>query len=148
MIYKLLKLLIMFGLVLSLAACVVKDKKAEKIEEEDSKPVDLTGEWKQVNSKPDETYQRATIKDGEITIYWVNEAEKTESLYWAGTYEPMKEAAEIYIWDSVNDKEKTSTAQLASSEETKTFSYNQEEELSYYVSVNGTTKTVTLEKKE
>ena len=118
-----------FGLVLSLAACVVKDKQAEKEEEKNNNPVDLTGEWKQVNSKPDETYQRATIQDGEITIYWVNEAEKTESLYWAGTYEPMKEAAEIYIWDSVNNKEKTGTALLASGDETKTFTYNQEEEL-------------------
>ena len=135
----------MLGLVLSLAACTVKDKQAEK--ENDNKPVDLTGEWKQVNTDSEDNYQRATIQDGQITIYWVNEAEETESLYWAGTYVAMDKAEEIYMWDSVNDKEKTGSALLASGDETKTFTY-ENGELRYYVSVMGTTQTVRLEKKD
>ena len=34
---------------------------------------DLTGEWKQKNSKSDDSYQAATISGDTIEIYWVSD---------------------------------------------------------------------------
>ena len=40
-------------------------------QEEQKKPLDLSGEWKQVNSKSEDSYQEATIQDNVIEINWV-----------------------------------------------------------------------------
>ena len=56
-------------------------------------------------------------------------------------------AEEPYTWDSVNDKEKTDSAILASGDDTKTFTYK-DGQLSYSVSAMGNTQTVRLEKQE
>lgn len=91
--------------------------------EEPAQPLDLTGEWTQTNSNSEDSYQEATISGDEIVINWVNEAESTTALYWAGTYEAPTEATETYTWDSVNDTSQTDTAILASGDPTKTFTY-------------------------
>ncbi|WP_455955348.1 hypothetical protein [Actinomyces sp.] len=50
-----------------------------------------------------------------------------------------------YTWDSVNDTEKTRSAILASSDETKTFTYT-DNTISYSVTALGITKKVVLER--
>lgn len=110
-------------------------------------PVNLNGEWKQVNSATEGSYQTATIKDGEIEIYWESDNGDTKSLYWAGTYIAPTEYSDIYKWDSENDFEKTEKSLLSSSDEKKTITY-ENNELSYDVTALGVTTTVRLEKQQ
>lgn len=100
-------------------------------------PLDLTGNWEEKDKG--ESYQAGYIKDGEIVIYWVSDGGDTKSLYWAGSYEAPMDNTEPYTWDSVNDKEQTGLALLASGDDTKTFTY-ENGELTYSASALGTTK--------
>ncbi|MCI1955371.1 MAG: hypothetical protein LKJ21_03220 [Oscillospiraceae bacterium] len=110
-----------------------------------SAPLDLTGEWKQTNSDSSTSYQTATISGNTIEVNWIDDSEKSKSLYWAGTYAAPKNASDTYSWTSKNDKSKTGGAMLASSDGTKTFTYKKGI-LSYSVSALGTTKTVELKR--
>lgn len=106
---------------------------------------DLAGEWKQVNSKSEDSYQTATIQGDTIEVYWVTASDDTKALYWAGSFISPETADEPYVWQSENDTEKTSSALLASGDATKTFTY-QDGQISYDVSAMGMTQTVKLEK--
>ncbi|MDD2402528.1 MAG: hypothetical protein PHD60_10070 [Clostridia bacterium] len=108
---------------------------------------DLTGEWKQANSKSKDSYQAATISGDIIEIYWVSDNGDTKSLYWAGSFIYPTTADEPYIWNSENDHSKTDSAMLASNADTKTMTY-QNGVLSYEVSALGTTTKVKLEKQK
>ena len=57
-------------------------------------------------------------------------------LYWAGSYIAPTDSKTPYTWDSVNDTEKTGSAILASSDETKTFTYS-DDTISYSVTAAG-----------
>lgn len=116
----------------------------ETVEEKEEKILNLEGEWKQVDSDSSEMYHKAIITSDTIEIYWVDVAENSESLYWAGSYIKPSDSEKEYSWDSVNDKEKTDVALLASGEDTKTFTYK-DGKLSYSASALGTTKTIELE---
>ncbi|MGH4051967.1 MAG: hypothetical protein ACREVX_11580 [Clostridium sp.] len=107
----------------------------------------MTGEWKQSNSKSDDTYQAATISGDTIEIYWVSDNGDTKSLYWTGTFVAPTTADEPYIWASKNDHSKTDSAMLASSDDTKNMTY-QNGVLSYEASAMGTTTKVKLEKQK
>ena len=108
---------------------------------------DLTGEWKQENTESEKSYQSATITNDTITIYWIMDNGDTKSLYWEGSFVAPKTADEPYSWDSKNDHSKTEKSILASSDETKTITY-QDGILSYEASAMGTTKTVKLKKQK
>ena len=105
----------------------------------------LTGEWKQTNSNSDTSYQAATITDNTIEVYWVSDNGETKSLYWAGTFTDPTTPMESFSWESANDHEKTGNALLASSNDTKTFAY-EDGVISYEVTAMGTTTTVKLER--
>ena len=105
---------------------------------------DLTGEWKQSNSNSEDSYQQATITADTITVEWVSDGGDTRSLYWVGSFEPPMEANESYTLTSEGDVEAMQSALLASSEESKNFTY-ENGEISYEVSALGTTTTVRLE---
>ncbi|MBC7597317.1 MAG: hypothetical protein H7288_25925 [Kineosporiaceae bacterium] len=108
-------------------------------------PADLTGEWKQSNSKSSDSYQAATITANSIEVNWVTDSGSTTSLYWAGAYvAPTNPGA--FSWDSQNDTSKTDGAMLASPAPTKTFSYDNGV-ISYKVSALGTTTTVNLSRR-
>lgn len=108
---------------------------------------DLMGEWKQENSKSDDSYQAATIIGDTISIYWVSDNGDTKSLYWAGSFAAPTTADEPYSWASKNDHNKTKSALLASNDDTKTMTY-QNGVLSYEASAMGTTTTVKLKKQK
>lgn len=110
-------------------------------QEEQKQPLDLTGEWKQTNSNTEDKWMEATVSDGSITVNWVSPDSK--SLYWAGTYVAPTEAADSYSWESVNDKEQTGKAMLASGDDTKKFTY-EGGELAYEQTALGTTMTVRM----
>lgn len=138
-----------FMLTLPLTACGGNasnsaDADAAAQQEEAPQPSDLTGEWVQVNSNAEDSYQTATITDDTITVNWV--MPDTTALYWAGSFEAPTTADEPYTWDSANDTEQTANALLASPDETKTFTY-EDGQISYSVSAMGVTTTVKLEKK-
>lgn len=107
-------------------------------------PLDLTGEWEQAGEagEGNTSIQSATIVDDTISIYWLNDGEK--ALYWAGTAGLPEDAADSFTFDSENDTDRTGTALLASSDETKTFTF-EDETLSYEVSALGETWTVDLQ---
>jgi hypothetical protein len=110
---------------------------------EAAEPVDLTGEWAQSN-KGSGSKHVATIVDDTITVYWVNAEDESKSLYWAGSIEQPEDATAVFTWDSVNDKSKTGSALLASSDDQKTFSLDGDT-ISYEASALGETWTVELE---
>ncbi|WP_432629025.1 hypothetical protein [Brotaphodocola sp.] len=103
--------------------------------------LDLSGTWS--SDKSAGNYQEAIISGDEIEIDW--KTSDTSSLYWAGSYDaPVKNVKE-YSWISKNNKEKTSTALLASQDDTKKISYK-DGVISYDVSVMGMTQTMKLTK--
>lgn len=110
--------------------------------EEAPEPVSLVGEWKQTNADDPERWQKATITEDTIEVYWVAEAGDTTALYWAGTVQVPAEG-ESFTFDSANDATKTENAMLASSDETKAFTY-EDGELRYDVTVQGVTTTIRL----
>ena len=114
---------------------------------EEKQPADLTGDWKQVNSSSDDSYQQATISGDTIEIYWVSDNGNSKSLYWAGSFEAPTTADEPYSWESKNDHDKTDSALMASSDDTKKFTY-EKNQISYEASALGTTTTIRLEKQD
>lgn len=120
--------------------------KANERKEEKQIP-ELTGEWNQANSKSKDSYQIAKISGDTIEIYWLSDNGDTKSLYWAGTFVTPTTDEEPYKWDSKNDHSKTDNALLASSDDTKTMTY-QNGIISYQASAMGTTTTIKLEKQE
>ena len=105
-------------------------------------PADLTGTWKEKDPNED-SYQIARVTADAIELYW--HTPDSDALYWAGSYVAPTDAKTPYTWDSVNDTEKTGSAILASSDETKTFTYS-DDTISYSVTALGVTKKVTLER--
>lgn len=103
---------------------------------------DLTGSWTQKTDT--DTYMTADITADTITVYWTYAEDDSKALYWAGTFEAPTTGG-TYTWDSVNDHDKTDSAILASSGDTKTFTYA-DGGLSFDVTALGVTKTITLEK--
>lgn len=110
--------------------------------EEQKAPLSLDGTWKQTNSSSEDSYQEAVIEGDTITINWVGP--DTKALYWAGSYEAPTTSDDSYSWTSTNDTSQTQTALMASSDETKEFTY-ENGVLSYEVSALGVTTTVKLE---
>lgn len=141
----------LIGFVLAIIICMSLSACGEDATTEDSGGTDvptipdLTGDWKQVNSNSEDSWQSATIDENTITVYWISDNGDTKSLYWAGTYTAPTTGDEPYSWDSENDTDQTSTALLASGDDIKTFTY-EAGQISYEVSALGTTTTVKLEK--
>lgn len=146
---KAITLLMMSALVLTIGACgSSSNSNSEKTEEttapvEKEEPTDLTGTWQSENNNG--SYHEAVITDSTIEINWVSDNGDTKSLYWAGSFTPPTEAVDNYSWTSENDTEKTASAMMASSDETKEFTY-EKGIISYEASALGTTTTMKLEK--
>lgn len=111
--------------------------------EEVKEPTDLTGTWK--SEENNGSWQEAVISNDRIEINWVSDNGDTKSIYWIGTYEAPTEAVDEYVWTSDRNKEETDNALLASTDDTKEFTYKSGV-LSYEASALGTTTTVKMEK--
>ena len=151
-------LLFAFALALSLTACGgdgAKDSEgadspkagSEAPPESAPEPLNLEGEWKQTNSNSDDTYQGIYIAGDTIEIYWVMEGDDMTALYWAGSFEAPSDASEPYEWDSQNDTDRTASALMASSDESKTFTYKNGK-ITYTASALGETVTVEAEQSD
>lgn len=155
---KLIALCLAGSIVLTLAACGGADvgestSEAAEIEDVSSAPEstpeptpdpipDLTGVWIQVDAG--DNYQKATIQGDTIEINWIG-ADGTSALYWAGSFIAPTTVDEPYTWTSTNDTSRTSSALMASSDETKDFIYD-DGTISYSVSMMGVSTTMHLEK--
>ena len=131
---------------LSITACGKSDTPNNTVSQAETtmeESTDLTGTW--ISEESDGTYQEATITDNYIEINWVTP--DSASLYWAGTYVAPSDAVDEYSWISENDTEKTDSALLASSSETKEFTYK-DGVITYEASALGTKKTIELKKQE
>lgn len=113
---------------------------------EKPEPLNLTGTWR-AEGETEDSWQEAVIADGTITVDWVSDGGDTRSVYWVGTYEAPTEDVESYKWESAGDTEAMATALLASTAESKEFSY-EDGKLVWEVSMLGTTKTVRGERQE
>ena len=155
---RIVALLIAGTMALSLSACgggSSSDKSdykqngttQETKKEEEKAPVDLAGTWKSEDN--DGSWMEAVIADDTITVNWVSDNGDTTSIYWVGTYTAPTEYSADYTWTSDRNKEQTDNAMLASTDDTKDFSYSDaDKELSYQVSMAGTTTKVKLTKAE
>jgi len=148
---KILSLGSCIALTLAFSACGSSDQPAangdnavQQEQKQEEKVLSLVGTWKQTNANSETTYHKAVITEDRIEVYWIMEDADTEALYWAGTYEAPTTSDKKYTWDSANDTEATSSALLASSDPTKTFTYD-DGVLSYSASAMGVTQTVELE---
>ncbi len=104
-------------------------------------PIDLTGTWKsEVNEG---AWMEATISVDSISVDWVSDEGSTRSIYWVGTYTAPTEPAENYTWVSNRNAEQTDNALLASTDDTKEFTYASGK-ISYSVSMMGTTTQIEL----
>lgn len=136
--------------VLALTGCGGSDANqtaaAESPAAEDSpQAADLTGAWKQSNSVSEDSYQQATITADAITVEWVSDGGNTTSIYWIGTFQAPTDGSEQYTWSSQRDAAATDSALMASTDDTKDFTY-EGDTISYKVSALGTTTTVELKK--
>lgn len=137
---KMIVLLVIAAL-LCLTACTGGSESTKK------EPPNLIGEWKQVNSNSEDSWQAAKIEGNTITIYWVSDNGDTKSLYWVGTYTAPTTTDEPYSWNSSGDQAQMASVLLASQDETKTFTY-ENNQLSYSASALGTTTTIRMEKQK
>ena len=113
---------------------------------QDAPPVpDLAGTWKQGNSASKDAYQEARITGDTISIDWVSDGGDTTSIYWVGTFKAPTNATEPYTWTSKRDVAKTESALLASTDDSKEFTF-EGDTISYKVSALGSTTTVKLKK--
>lgn len=106
---------------------------------------DLAGAWKQNNSASDDGWMTATISGGTVTANFVTDSGDTTSLFWVGTFTAPTDDTSPYTWTSTRDTAATDTALLASTDATKEFTYD-EDELSFPVSIAGSTTIVRLSK--
>lgn len=106
---------------------------------------ELTGSWKQNNSKSADGWTSATITGATITVNFVTDKGDSTSLFWVGTFTPPKDAKTPYTWTSTRDKTATDNALLASTDDTKDFVYDHGE-ISFPVTITGTTATVRMSK--
>ncbi len=106
---------------------------------------DLTGNWKQNNSASDDGWMTATINGNTITANFVTDNGDTTSLFWVGTFAPPTDDKSPYTWTSTRDTAATDSALLASTDPTKDFIY-EDGEISFPVSIAGSTATVRLSK--
>ena len=148
---KLLSLALIGTLALSLTACgsgSSKDNsssngKTVTKKEEKKEPLDLMGTWQ--CDPVDGTYLKATISNDVIEIDWIFVEENKSAIYWVGSYDAPTTDTNEYSWVSNNDHEQTETSILASTDDTKEFTYNNGV-ISFAASMQGVSKTFELKK--
>ena len=130
----------------SLSSSSVAASASAEAPEPEPQVLDLTGTWDQVN-RPLLYPFRAVIEGDTITVWWHDEANDTDSLYWAGNYEAPTEPSDTWAWTSENDHSRTDVSIMAAQAETKDFRY-EDGQLLFYATAMGTEQTAHLERAE
>ena len=126
---KLFAILLVGIFVLSLYACGSNSK------------TDLSGTWK--TKEEDGSWMEAEIQDDVITINWISDEGESTSVFWVGSYDAPKDSGNEYSWESKRDKDKTDKEPLASSDDTKKFTYK-DGKLTYQMTGFGVTTTMSM----
>lgn len=113
--------------------------------EETPQAPDLVGAWKQSNSKSETDFMTAAIADGVISIHWELGSEDITAVYWVGTFEAPEDPDGPHTWISERDTAATDTAVMASTDDTKEFTYDKDN-ISFTVSLQGESATVEMKK--
>lgn len=108
---------------------------------------DLTGTWKQTNSNDDASWMEATIEGDVISVDWVINNGDSRSIYWVGTYDAPGEEVSKHSWTSDNDVEATEFALLASTADTKEYTY-EDGKLIFEVEMMGSTATIRMNRED
>lgn len=150
---KLLIMLLSLSVLAGITACGSESKKettepetkeeVADVPDEPEEPTDLTGTWK--SEANEGSWMEAVITADTISIDWVSDDGNTKSIYWVGTYIAPTENVDDYTWTSERNKEQTDNALMASTDDTKDFSYSSDK-LSFSVSLMGTTTQMELSK--
>ncbi|WP_022869545.1 hypothetical protein [Yaniella halotolerans] len=124
--------------------------------EEATQPPELTGAWTQTNSESESDFMVAEITDDTISVDWeLDSAEippalddngdgSMTAIYWVGSFTAPDDASDPYSWSSQRDAEATDTALLASTADSKDFTY-EDGVLHFTVSIQGESSTVEME---
>lgn len=111
-------------------------------------PEDLTGKWTAEHEEGASSYMTATINSTSIHVYFYTPDGDTSALYWSGTYvaptEPTEDGCE-YTWTSEANHDETDKALLASSDDTKQFTYK-DGDLSFPISMMGVQSTIHMKR--
>lgn len=117
--------------------------------------LDLTGDWSWREGPDPGQTMTATITADRIEVRWPSfeigeEGEPLSGtmdrpLFWAGSFTPPQPGEETYTFTSVRDTAAMKSSLLASSESEKLFRFA-DGGLSFDVSVQGETQTITLER--
>ncbi len=146
---KIMKVLPAIAIMLSLTACGGGEDKPSETQSAGNPPAvtDLSGEWK-TETDEDGGCMGAYIEGEYIEVYWVMPSEDTVALYWSGSFTaPSGGDDGPYSWTSQADSERNASALLASPDETKEFTYA-DQEISCSVSIMETTQKMTFTKGE
>lgn len=133
-----LALLLGVAAAVSLTAC--SGEESPSVADDPAEPLDLTGSWSV--STDDGSAMTATISSDTIVVNWVIDG--NEMLYWSGSYDAPTEPGDTYTWTSQADGA-ADTALLASSDDTKDFSYKAGT-LSFELTVQGETGTIEMQR--
>ena len=109
------------------------------------KKLDLSGSWAEKGAKKGDTYHAAYIKNGVFEIFWVNDVDKSVSIYWSGTYKNPKSASKKHTWTSKKNKARTDSALFSVLDDSKKFTYKNGQ-IIYRKSVLGLSSEVILER--
>jgi hypothetical protein len=123
---------VLIGLVLSLAACGPAGS-SDETKAADKAPVSLNGTWKADGFD-------ATVSDNSIEVNIVDDKSETSSLYWKGTF-PVGSDKVV----SEADTEALASSMLGSQDDTKEFTVK-DDEISFKITIMGTSKVVHLKK--
>ena len=101
-------------------------------------PPDLTGQWGRPTHDGANWYFIGTITDDVILVQWYQPTYDETWLYWEGTFTPPQDGKEPYSWDSttlhtVEELESSKLFRRATREQTKTFTYNKDDTISFLV---------------
>lgn len=133
---KLIILIVAVLLGISLSAC----GSTPDAQPASSKTTSLTGSWT-TDSDPD-FEMHATVGANDIVIMWVSPSDESKSLYWKGTFNADGGSHIL----SKADTDALESSLLGSQDKSKQFTYD-DDELSFEMSVMGTTKTIHLHRK-
>lgn len=141
---KFLACFLSLGMITGVAGCSTTEEPNENqtTQEEKHEPTDLTGTW--ASEDQEGSYQEAVITEDKIEINWITP--DSTAIYWIGTYQAPDKEVNEYTWTSTGDQEAMQSALLASTAESKDFTYKNGV-ISYEASMMGVTKTVELKKK-
>jgi hypothetical protein len=124
---------------------VAEETQAAPEPEPQHEVVSLDGAWEQTNKNSEDSYQSATITGSTMQIDWVTDGGDSRAVYWVGTVEIPADVGDSFAWVSTRDAAATDNAIMASTSDTKEFTYNAGE-LSYELTAMGVKVTVRMAK--